>query len=279
MLGVEPWEFLDCTDNNTASNSPGVAFTTGANNVDGNPVTLVPALEHDVERLVIGFAGVAASGGNSSGLATVLIDRQGGTNWENFIDYIACGFTAVINAANSAGLESWLDLPIFVPAGASLGLMARTAHTGAIPTGRCAIVAYGNPSRPDAWWCGTKVEALGVDPATSSGAPITPGAANVYGPWTDVGAPSSVQYGAAVFVVNGVATPTNARAYQWEFGYGGRRLGPSFETLTSTSEAVSRHGGCPTVQAVIAAGTQMQVRARVNAAAPDAHNVAIYGVY
>jgi hypothetical protein len=281
-LILPPFYFADETDNLVGSVPqivPGTAFTFGANNADGAAVEVIPALEHDVHYLVVSIAGSHTTGANTQALLDVLVDPAGGSSWSELISDLVCGMLIAI--ANSVSYQANFHFPLYIKAGSSIGVRARTAHSADVTTGTCVIWAYGNPSRPDAWWCGQKVESLGINPASSQGTDVTPGTSSSFGSWTDIGSTTSARYGAIQFGVNGSdGTAANA-GYYWQIGCGSNKLpgSPTIHRNMSTNEVGSQTGVWMPIFADIAAGTQMQARAACNAATTEVFNMAIYGVY
>lgn len=159
----------------------GASLVPGTSNTDGSPVTLLPALAHDCEYLVLGVSGFALSGSNCSALMDLLVDPAGGTSWSEMISDLVCGYTATAEWDASAGGPSGPPLmyhfPIWLPAGTSIGALARCTKSTAFanPPRVIAYAACGNKN-PATWWCGQKVETVGtMDPSNSRGQEIAPG--------------------------------------------------------------------------------------------------------
>jgi hypothetical protein len=281
MLLTQPFYFANCTDNLSAATpavEPGTNFSAGASNADDVAVSVLTAVPHDIHFLVVGFAGFNLTAVNGRALADLLIDPAGGSSWSSLIDDLVCGFTTITNVANAV-INCWYCFPLWIKSGASLGARARTIHTVAITTGRCVIYAYGNPSRPDMWWCGQKVESLGINAATSSGTSITPGNSGAFGSWTSIGATTGARYGAIQFGLNGTNATATGTYYHFEIGYGSTRLpgSPTMAARLETSEVAARNFQMP-IWCDIPAGTQMQARGKCDATA-EIWNCALYGVH
>jgi hypothetical protein len=282
VLAPEPFYFAHTTDSfvgTPPTTIVGTLFTAGANNADGAAVGVLPALGHDVHYLILGIGGVNSSTDDSDALLDVLVDPAGGTAWAEFISDLICGYSPTPNSAIQ--LECWYHFPIFVRAGSSIGVRARCAHTAAITTGRVAMFAHGDPSRPDRWWCGQAVETLGVNPASSGGTNVTPGGSNAFGAWTNIGDATGARYGAIQMGFNGPGATTNADNMHLEIGYGSTKLPGSqtWHAAYQTTESCFRKMPQILTPCDIPAGTQMQARAKANAASPQVVDVAIYGVY
>lgn len=257
-----------CTTNaptGVPSSPIGTSVTAGANNADGAAVTALSALSHDVEYLVVAAEGFNGSNVNGSTLINVLYDPAGGTSWQVLIPYLACGYCMSSSVAVPVG--RFFFFPVWIPAGSSVGLQGRTAHTSNI-TGEVFLAAYGGNSNPASWWCGQKVSAYGLVEASSRGTLVTPGVASD-GSWTNLGSVLSHDCGAVQWVVQGQAVTTGtSRSYRFEFGTDGKRIGPELVGGTLSTE----QGHCMPTGAIFAdirSGAQLQARGRVNSSAVD----------
>ena len=159
----------------------GASLVPGTSNADGSAVTLLPALAHDCEYLVLAVSGFALSGANTSALMDLLVDPAGGTSWSEMISDLLCGYTAVIQLNGSTpgphGAPLVYYFPIWLKAGTSIGAMARCAHGSAFANPpRVIVYAAGGNKNPASWWCGQKVETVGTfNTAASLGQAHTPG--------------------------------------------------------------------------------------------------------
>jgi hypothetical protein len=257
---------------------PGTNFTAAANNADGTAVAVLGALAFDVHYLVIGIGGITLTGANSQALLDVLNDPAGGTAWVSLIDDLVCGFTPIPAGGPNASIQTYYHFPLFVRAGNTIGVRCRTLHTVDITTGRVIIWAYGNPTRPEMWWCGQKVESLGINAASSSGTAVTPGNSGADGTWTTIGV-STGKYSALQLGLNGSDGTALAIGYYWQVGVGSQRL-PGFPTLygaTTTAECTSRSGFCMPMWCDVPSGSTLQVRGSASGTG-EIYNLAIYGV-
>ena len=249
--------------------------TTGSANVDTTPVTLLSALAFDVHLLEVAFH---QEGGavDCNGLVDILIDPAGGTSWAELISDIALSYHPY--ATVSSGLTYWLRFPLFIRAGSSLGVRHRAA-TGSLDF--CAVArCHGEPSRPELWWCGQKVETLGAaQPSASKGTNVTPGNSNAWGSWTDIGA-STRRYGALALGINGTDASTLNTQYFFQIGAGGAQL-------PGTPQYMVAAGGAGAMQYITPAvpvwcdepsGTTFQVRGMC-AGTAETFNFTLHGVY
>jgi hypothetical protein len=275
------------TDNLTlgaAYKDSGVAVTATANNIKGSAVTVLPALEHDVELLRIGIHGFASSGVNSSTLMDIMIDRAGGTNWETtpFIPDLLAGFTAVCYTdyvSNAPGIACWYDFPLWVPAGASLGARAQTAHTSDITSGRIVIQARGGNRNPASWWCGQRVTAIGIDTANSIGDLVATSTTPNFSSWANLGSALPADARAIQAMIQGegdTATPNSTSYIQ--LGVNGEQFGPTLVKAWSSYETGTVISTGP-LFLELPSGTQFQARGSKTYASATANDVAIYAVH
>lgn len=260
----------------------GTSVTAGANNIDGSVVTLLPALAHDVEYLRIGYAGFTASNVDCSTLLDILVDPAGGTNWTACIDDLLAGYSPALGTVGAAtGPSYWYDFPIWIPAGASVGARARTAHNATI-TGSVFLFVRGGNANPASWWCGQRVQTIGVNASQSHGTGVTPGASPNWSAWTDIGAPIDMACGAVQFAVQG-PQGQGGGAYTntdyWQYGAGGTIIGvPIVKVHTSQEMSWATPSGPMWVS--LPAGTQFQARAMADMrSTPTSVDVAVYAVH
>lgn len=281
MFAREPFYFGNHADNLSGSPSatPGTNFTAGASSADGSAVSVLSALAFDCHYLIIGLGGIGGAVLDTACLADVLIDPAGGTSWSGLIDDLICGHSPT-PAAGTIGIQCWYHFPLWIPAGASLGLQARQFSGSAQTNGRVIMFAYGPPSRPEQWSCGTKVESVGTDPANSRGTNITPGNSGAFGSWTNIGSVTAFSHMAIQFGMNGTDDIAQAIHYHFEIGYSSARLpgSPTFHTSVGTSETQTFCAPPMPIWCDIAAGTQLQARGKASGTA-EVHDVAFYGVY
>lgn len=282
MLGTAPgpcWQFA--VDNIPASPGAvltGTNFTTGVSNGDDATVTILSALAKDLCYVVVGFAGTSASTEDQNTLADIVIDRAGGTSWSSLIDDLVTGFCPT-PTAGAIGMTSWYHFPLWIPAGASLGVRARHPSANTNTNSRCVIYGYGQPKRPDMWWCGQGVESVGINAASSKGTNHTPGNSSAFSAYATIGT-TARRFGAMQFGVNGSDSGMLARGYNWQLGIGGVQIPgtPTFYHSNNTTEQMQRVGFNHPLFVDIPAGTTIQCRATASGTA-EVHNVAVYGCY
>jgi hypothetical protein len=277
---LPPWYFSYCTDNQPSTpsqGSHGTSCTPGVSNADGTAVSLIAAISHDVHRLCVHVSNTQTAGAAYYALLDILIDLAGGSSWSSWIDDLTVGFLGADTTSLNSGV--WFDFPIWLPAGASIGAQMRTSHTVAVDA-RISIWAFGEPSRPDMWWCGQGVETLGVTAASSRGTAVTPGSSSAYGSWTSVGSTTTRRYGAIQLGTNGTDASMSAINYHFQIGRGSQPLPgcPIILKGAATTETGATLAPCGPIWCDIEAGAQLQVRGKASGTA-EVWDCALYGVH
>lgn len=274
------WGWQWSTDNIEAAtvlqHSSGTNITTGASSTMGSVVTVLPALARDAEYLMIGFSGQAVSAQDNTAFGDLMVDPAGGTSWSVLIEKLACGFTAGPSAV--WGQTTRYYFPIWIKAGSSIGFRAQRTHASTSATMYIAVVAKGQPSRPEMWWCGQGVETLGFS-SGSRGALITSGVSGAFGSWTAVGT-STKRYGSLQLGTNGSDASSLAVIYYFEVGVSSAVLPgfPRHQCGVSILEAAQRLQMAPGFHD-IPSGTALQVRGAGSVASVEVIDVFLYGVY
>lgn len=260
--------------------------TAGANNTDGTAVGLFrnnalteKNLPFDCHYLVLGIGGFNGAAANAQTLVDLLIDPAGGTSYSVLISGLIGGMTPNHGPENCP--NNLYHFPLWIPSGAKLGIRARTRHT-ATRSGNVVAYVFGEPVRPDTWWCGSNVETLGLNASVSQGTDIPDdAAASAWSSWTDVGSPTSYRYGCLQMGINGSDGTASSGNYWFQPGYGSNPV-PGFPPIVrhlNTSEVGVQCGQIAPFWCDIPAGTQMQARQTCSAASGETLNVALYGVY
>lgn len=264
-----------CTDNFPSTPSVtacATGFTAGANEADGAAVSCIAAITHDVHFIRIGLTGETSTGADSSAAGDLLVDPSGGTNWTSLIEDLTCGFTG----ATASGPHMHYEFPIYIASGSSIGWRAKSKHTADITTGCVLVQAFGEPSRPELWWCGSGVETLGASGAR--GTSITPGNSGAWGSWTTIGTSSRI-YRAVQMGINGSDATANGAAYYFQIGHDSTALaGTSLMHMNvQTTELAYRHApGMMTCS--VPSGTDWQIRGMCSTT-NEVFYGSVYGVY
>lgn len=260
------------------SGTPGETVVSGGSaNTDGTEDVLLTALAKDACYLVLELNCANTSTAiDANRQVDILIDPAGGTSYSSFIDDILLGYSA----QNGLGPQLRLCFPVWIPAGASLGVRSRAVAVSVASS----VVAYvwGEPRHPEMWWCGSGVETLGSVAASSKGTDFTPGTSNSWGSWTTVGS-STKRYGAVQFGCSGPATTTlNAGSYTVEWGVGSTMLPGSWRHRLSShspNEYMTRGSISAPIWCDVASGTTWQVRGNCNTSPAQDLNAVVHGVY
>jgi hypothetical protein len=270
--------FAYCTTNisgTPATGGPGTTVTANATpNTDGTSVSFIAAITHDVHLLKVSIHSCFTSGTNTSSLLDILIDPAGGTSWATapLIDDLLAGY--VLLGTSGAGHRVY-EFPIYIKSGSSIGGRVRSA-TG---SKTCVVIveAYGEPSRPDEWWCGSKVQGIGIVAASSKGTDHTPGSTGTFSTWTNFGSTLTQPCGALQFATQGGAQTTlTAVAYHFQMGVNSVQIGPTVWKINDSGEAcLTQPLGLMLCN--LPTGTQMMVRGTCSGTA-QAQDLAIYAV-
>jgi hypothetical protein len=282
LPGSPGWAHCTSNISGTPSTTPGTAVTASATaNTDGTSVSLLTALSHDVEYLIIGVYGFGASTNNTSALLDILVDPAGGTSWLStpIINDLLVGYTGAIGVSGVtiAPVTRWYHFPLWVKSGASIGARVRCA-TGS-QAGRVIVHAFGGNASPSSWWCGQFVTEIAINAGTSKGTDHTAGSTGTFSAWTNLGSTLPAPAGAVQFCHQGGAQGTmTALQYHFEFGVGSTRIGPPIHVAASTSETMGTSGpNCP-IFCNLPSGAQLQVRGTCSATA-QALDVAAWAVH
>lgn len=279
-LALKPPSWSNCTSSWTGSNSsttPTVVVVTaaGSANTKGTAVSLLTAIEHDVEYLVIGVSSGSTNATEVNILADILVDPAGGSTWNSspLIPNLLGGFAG--NPSTSGECFHWYHFPLWVPSGSSLG--AQIQSSVASETLDISVFALGGNKNPGSWWCGQYVTAYGPDTATSKGVDHTPGNSGSFSAWANFGSTLSADCGAVQYGIGGSDSSMTQISYFWEFGIASTRVGPPQFVVGSTSESKWKEPSMPIFYSA-AAGTQWQARAKASGTA-EAYDIALYAVH
>lgn len=281
IIPVPDWR--SCSNNLTATPhnlNYGTALTAGANNADGSAVQLLSALSHDVELIGVAATTFGTATTVPSALMDLLYDPAGGSSWAELIPDLMIGGTAQINMISTTmgnGMPVWYWFPIWVPAGASIGAMARGAHSSTV-TGRVIIYALGGNRNPGSWWCGRRVNPVGINAAASQGTSHTPGTGGSYSSWASLGAPLDTDGYAYQWAIQGELDndwSNTGPPFHWQFGYDSTQVGPTMVKGINANETGMTFPAAPFFHR-FAAGTQLQVRSTSFGSSPQPQDVCAY---
>jgi hypothetical protein len=257
--------------------TPGTSLGSGASNADGTAVSVLGALSEDIQYLIVGVAGLGVTTTeDNSCLLDILTDPAGGTSWGSFIDDI--GVSRPSQTAVAITMHTWFHFPVSVLAGTSVG--ARCRKNGATAsTGRIIMFAFGQPRRPEMWWCGQGVETLGAVAASSKGTSFTPGNTGANGTFATIGT-STRRYGAIQLGICSSDSSALAVAYHVQIGVSSAVLPgtPTYHVQMSTAELMVQNAYGGPIFVDIPTGTVLQVRGTCSGTA-EALTATLHGVY
>lgn len=165
------------------ANSPGSSVAPG-NNTKGSWSELLAAgsVTSDIWLLHINFHAVSASGAARDCIADIGVDPAGGTSYTVLVPDLLC-LAGTISMNTGFGIDYLF--PIRINSGSSVAVRF-SVNNATVGTARCWIRGYGKPEHPEITRFGTKVEAIGITAASSSGTAVTPGTTSE-GSWTSLG--------------------------------------------------------------------------------------------
>lgn len=236
----------------------------------GAYVQLFAALSEPAYGILVNINSNTGSAASRSTVIDIGIDEAGGSSYTARVTGILCGGAAAMSAG---GL--WYYFPLFVPAGASIGIRANGSVTTAI---RVFASLMQRPARPEMVRVGSLVDTLGV--SGSVGTVIVPGTTSD-GSWTLIGTTThrcwSWQVGLQVAVADTAWTAGNL--------FVGLAVGDgtNFDIIikdqlfiTTTTEAISNYLPL-NFERDVPAGSNIYMRAQ-SSSALDAYTAAAYGL-
>lgn len=255
---------------------PGASFTFSGNNVAGTPVSVLSALAQDAQYLVVQSGGCPTISEDNSAIMELLFDPAGGTSWTSVAKLIAGA--SPTHTAGGIQLAHTYHLPLYIKAGTSVGVRAQKNGASGSTGGNVIVWAFGQPKRPEMWWCGQGIEDLAINMSTSKGVSHTPGNTGAFSAFASVGT-TTKRYGALQLGVNSAGNTMSAVAYYWQLGIGGSVApgAPTQYVSGNASEIAGRNISGPYF-CDIPSGTAIQVRGTCSGTA-QAWDVATYGVY
>lgn len=233
---------------------------------------VLSALSGDAYGLWVQVAKTALSATDTSAVLDVGIDTAGGSSYTAKLSDFLCGFADDPNANSGTGGMQQLMIPVKIPSGSTVAIRGQTARASAQAASvRVQVAMATSGPLPGTLNCTT----YGVSGTT--GTSVTPGAGS-WGSWTNIGSTlaANTQMVAIACQPNGATVSRDA--YRLEIGVSSAAIFGEYIFKTSTTE--SCHGAWPHEPApyYLAAGTQLQVRARSIGSSGDTIRVALYTI-
>lgn len=222
----------------------------------------------------IAFTNNFASATTRNMLVDVGIDTAGGTNYTTKIPFLVAGH------ANTYALGGiFYYFPLYIPAGASVAVRAQ--GTVASSTVSANVTVFGQPRRPDAVRCGSKVFAFGTTSATSSGTVLTLGT-TAEGAWTQVGTAATQSLWWWQLGYTCIDTTMTASAIHFDIGSGTaaakKILMENILVTTTATEQVNIMPHIDRAYGNTTAGDLIYVRGQSAATADTSPGVIVYGL-
>lgn len=173
-------------------------------------------MTHDCHGLLLMFNDAAVAGTNQTFLFTVGVDY--GSGMTDQIPDVLCGAPGVnYTPLNSIG--GYFYFPLYVPAGAAVGIKMQSATAGS-NTVSCAAYALCNPRHPEAAPTASVWKSFGVDTGNTTGTAITPSNTASEGAWVDVGTLDDDYWWWQVSLANDDTIMAGANLYHLDIGFG-----------------------------------------------------------
>jgi len=157
-----------------------------AHTKNSTKTSILSALTYDCYGLTIGFVNGNLSTASRRFMTDIYLDPAGGTSWDStplIQDLLS-------NNTNQTMGGTWYFFPVFIKAGTSIGA---TCQAEAVSVSqRIVMIAFGQPSHPELWRCGSAFNAFTPHEATTTGESITSGASGSMGSWTDISGGTSM---------------------------------------------------------------------------------------
>lgn len=176
------WSFSSVQTTRPAA-AMGTAVTPG-NNTKGSWVQILSAanVSRDVFGLLINVNSNNVSAAARNTILDIGVDPAGGTAYNVLVPDLLVSCAAPYNIGNGG---VWYYFPIWIKAGSTVAARA-SVNNATVGTLRCNLTIFGSPRDRRLIKVGTRVEALGVTAASSSGTSVTNGTTSD-GAWTSVG--------------------------------------------------------------------------------------------
>jgi hypothetical protein len=216
MLHNTPCRFTRYIDSN--SGQPGTSLGTGITaagsaNAMGSWTQLLGATAMPAYAIQLWLACQSSANSNRAFLADIGIDPAGGSSYSVLIP------TLIFHANDTSQLlgPTRYFFPLFIPADASIAARVQCGTASLSVAARALL--HCAPTQPEAWRCGSFVEAFGVDSAASSGVSITLGTTSE-GAWTKIGSDSARKLWFWQMGVNAPQTSLSALAANYDLALG-----------------------------------------------------------
>lgn len=166
---------------------PAAAFGTSVtpgNNTKGSWVSLLAgtSVTQDVFGLLINVNSGNKSAAAKDMLVDIGVDPSGGTSYTVLAPDLITSCAAPYNIGNGG---VWYYFPIWIRAGSRIGARA-SVNNATVGTVRVNVTCFGQPRNRQLIKVGTRIEAIGVTGASSSGTAVTSGT-TTEGSWTSLG--------------------------------------------------------------------------------------------
>jgi hypothetical protein len=246
----------------------GVTLTSGGSaHALGTKVEVFASTTHDTTLVRIALAETQAAATRTDALCNIYVGAD--TAEQVLIPNLAAGW--------SGHSPKFYEFPLFIPAGTRISADLQALIVSDTAEVLMELFGGGSPIG----WCGSRVECVGADTASSIGTSVTPGTTSE-GSFTSIG--TTVNEWRYIFpYVQGMLADSNIQSQMiaLDIGVGGSIYKglEEFWFASSSNENVWPGMGNVGRFSVIPASTALQARGQVEGATAEAFDVLIYGVY
>lgn len=271
------WQYSNVSATRPSTAGFGTTITSGATaNTMGAWTQVVTGanMTNEGYGISVVFSNGFTSAATRNTLVNVGVDPAGGTNYTIKIPYLVAGHA---NTYALGGINYYF--PLYIPKGASVALQSQ--GTTASGTVSAFVTIFGQPRRPDAVRCGSKVFAFGATTATSSGTVLTLGT-SAEGAWTQVGTATTMPLWWWQMGYTCLDTTMTASAIHFDLGSGTaaskKVLLENVIVRTTATEQVSIDQHVITAYNNVATGDLIYARGQSAASADTSPGVIVYGL-
>lgn len=286
MLGqfdVNRWQYVT---GNVKSVQPAAAYGTSVTPTasSADPSTWTEILSDANVTADCYFVAININSHNGSAairelLVDIGIDTSGGTSYVTLIPSLLASDAGSFLTAAAGDGGHWYFFPLFIPSGSAIASRGRGSNASAIAY-RAAIWLFGKPSHPHLIRWGTRVEAIGIDTANSTGTTIVAGTVSE-GSWTSLGTSSNANFFWQVgYGANNTNVPNNTRLI--DLAYDNNATTPNIiledvYSSSSTTEKISLRNH-ENSYCFVPAGSTLYGRIQESAAPVATQKMSCYGV-
>jgi len=165
----------------------GTTVTPGNNTKGSYATAMISSLARDCYFISIQINANTSAAAARNTIIDIGVDPAGGTAYSVLIPDLLGSCASILGGLSATGgVGVWYHFPVWIRAGSSISARA-SINNATVGTLAVRCIVYGSPKDPRDVRLGTKVTAIGIAAATSSGTAVTSGTTSE-GAWTSLGA-------------------------------------------------------------------------------------------